>query len=294
MNQKTDHKNVKIRLPGGYQLPPFGIQQSLATTIVCVALWMLGIFWMGLQASEQWIGSWQDEIRFHVYLDHEQKHQLKPLLAKLKEIPGVDQVRLVQQEETEAWLRNWLGDVGLNTREMAEVLPAVIEVLPKANIDAFLFTDIREEAALLGGSVNDEESYFATAQSFFDDIRLFVWIVSILIGLAMMVIISNTLRMIILARADEIHLMRLLGAQELFVRMPFMLEGALIGFVSGSLAWFMDWCVLQLMATWLSELQLDVNSLYLLPIMVLSGVLIGFVGAIIATSDVQLEKTSIL
>ncbi|MDQ6962043.1 MAG: hypothetical protein Q9M28_05880 [Mariprofundaceae bacterium] len=294
MTQNKAQKNVKTRLPGGYQLPPFGIQQSLAATIVCVALWMLGMFWLGLQATEQWIGSWQDDIRFHVYLEHEQKDQLKPLMAKLKEVPGVDSIRLVQQEETEAWLSKWLGDSGLTTKEMAEVLPSVIEVLPERNIHEFLFTDIKDEAALLGASVNEEESYFATAQSLFDDMRLFLWIMSALIALAMMVIISNTLRMIILARADEIHLMRLLGAQEWFVRMPFLLEGALIGLLSGTLAWFMDWCVLQLMATWLSELQLDMNSWYLLPVMAGGGVLIGFTGAVIATSDVKQETASIL
>lgn len=294
MKKIKEKQHVKINLPGGYHLPPFGIQQSLATTIVCISLWMLGLFWLGLQATEQWIGSWQDDVRFHVYLEEENKDKSQALVQSLQSVPSVASVRLVTQGETEQWLSDWLGDSGLNTEEMATVLPNVIEVLPKEKVTEFLFTDIREEAHRLGGTVNEEESYFASAQAFFEDVRIFIWVVSALIALAMMVIISNALRMIIIARADEVHLMRLLGAQELFIRMPFMLEGALIGVIAGTVAWLLDWCVLQLMVTWLTELKLDVHSLYLLPIMILCGAVIGFVGAVIATSDVRIETQSVL
>lgn len=73
-----------------------------------------------------------------------------------------------------------------------------------------------------------------------DRLRNIAGLVVITIGLAFavvaVVIIGTTIRMTVLQRAREIAIMRLVGASDWFVRGPFLLEGALKGFLGGALA----------------------------------------------------------
>jgi len=73
-----------------------------------------------------------------------------------------------------------------------------------------------------------------------DKLRNIAGLVVMTIGLAFavvaVVIIGTTIRMTVLQRAREIAIMRLVGASDWFVRGPFLLEGALKGFLGGALA----------------------------------------------------------
>ena len=58
----------------------------------------------------------------------------------------------------------------------------------------------------------------------------------VLLGAAAVVLIANTIRMAIYARREEVEIMKLVGAGNWFIRVPFILEGVMEGFVGGLLA----------------------------------------------------------
>jgi len=60
-------------------------------------------------------------------------------------------------------------------------------------------------------------------------------------ALVAVIIIGSTIRMAILARAREIEIMRLVGATNMFVRLPYLIDGALKGVLGGGLAVAMSW-----------------------------------------------------
>jgi len=279
-------QQIRVRLPGGYNLPPFGIHQFLALTIVCIALWALGVLWLGVQAASQWVGGWQDDIHVHVYLDNDHADQAAALKEDLSHINGVARLEVIKPEEAARWMQSWLGDVKLEARELSKRLPLTLELSLAPEVPEFLFADIRDAAERHLARVNEDEVSLAQAHRWLGQIRFLVGFASLILALAMALIISNTLRMILIARADEIELMRLLGAREWFVRLPFVLEGLVLGAGAGFCAWLLLWPIVIAASDWLARLSVDLEVLILFPPLLVGGALVGCLGALLATTRV--------
>jgi len=286
------------RLPGGFSLPPFGLHQWLALVIVCIALWSVGVLWLVLQAGSIWTESWQKDVRFHVYLQQQDTQkttsQLNRLAESLKALPGVAGVRIIPQRENRDWLADWLGDAADMTDELLVSLPVSVEVRPASGSGEFLYDDVADVAAAFGASVNRGEAHLVQAQQMMRKLQNLLWFGSLIMGLAMVIIISNTLRMILLARAKEVQLMRLLGAKEWFVRLPFMLEGGLLGGMAGLLAWLLLWPLLLATGDWLMQLEVHISAFVLFLPLLFGGALAGLLGALLATTRIESENTATL
>jgi len=64
---------------------------------------------------------------------------------------------------------------------------------------------------------------------------------AVVLGLSAVVLIANTIRLAIYARRDEVSIMKLVGASNWFIRVPFLLEGMIEGVVGAALAVFTVW-----------------------------------------------------
>ena len=120
-----------------------------------------------------------------------------------------------------------------------------------------------------------------------------VSVIIIVILLAVSIfLISNTVAVGISVRKEEIGIMKLIGATNTFVRLPFILEGILIGLVGAAIPltvlYFLYNQAVQYILTKFSVLQdfmnglLPVNQVFqiLLPVGLILGMGIGFVGSL--------------
>lgn len=67
-------------------------------------------------------------------------------------------------------------------------------------------------------------------------VRMFGFLLMVLLTGATIFIISNTIRLTVFARRKEIAIMKYVGATDWFIRIPFILEGIALGFIGGGLS----------------------------------------------------------
>jgi cell division transport system permease protein len=96
-------------------------------------------------------------------------------------------------------------------------------------------------------------------------------------ALVAVIIIGSTIRMAILARTKEIEIMRLVGATNTFVRLPYLIDGVLKGLAGGTIAALLSWAAVQLVSMNLMGAQFFSAQQVVLGIA--AGGLLGLVGS---------------
>lgn len=111
-----------------------------------------------------------------------------------------------------------------------------------------------------------------------------LWILSLSIGL---LIVSNCIRLSFLQRREEIEVLELVGATSRFVRIPFLLEGLVIGLTASALSLAVSFGLHSLLLTWVASKMNFWMALQEVPAMqawyilanVVSGLIFGLFGA---------------
>jgi cell division transport system permease protein len=113
---------------------------------------------------------------------------------------------------------------------------------------------------------------------------------ALVLGLAAVVLIANTIRLAIFARRDEVEIMRLVGASNWYIRIPFLLEGTIEGLLGASAAVFVVWLGSSRLADALSGFALfefDVGNEFFLRwglLFLLFGAFAGVMGSMLGLS----------
>ena len=117
-------------------------------------------------------------------------------------------------------------------------------------------------------------------------VRIFAAAFLILLLLVSLVLIGNTIRLAIYSRRREISIMRLVGASNWFIRTPFLLEGVAQALIGSILALLTLMAAQALIVPWLQGnlkfLPVSITGVtmaQLTALLVISGVVIGFVGS---------------
>ncbi|MFC2169507.1 cell division protein FtsX [Acidobacteriota bacterium] len=106
--------------------------------------------------------------------------------------------------------------------------------------------------------------------------------------LASFFIISNVIKLNVFARRNEIEILRLIGATNTFTRIPFLLEGIILGMIGGGVSLFLLFLLINLfpfyLGTSLGALSELINFRYLSMSqslsLTISGAFIGFLGSL--------------
>jgi cell division transport system permease protein len=214
----------------------------VTASTIAVAVFLFGAFLLLGQNAYRMLLSWAGEgDPILVFAKRGLSSSATEALARrIAAEPEVARARLVPPEEGMRDLRGALGanaDV-LEGVEAREVLPAVIAVgLRETNLDPAATGAL---AARLGNfdGVDSVESEAAWRERFATVVRLLTWsgvAWAAILGFGALLVIGNSARLAALTRKDEIEVLRLVGASDSFIVIPFFLEGAIQGLAGSAL-----------------------------------------------------------
>ena len=203
------------------------------------------------------------------------------LIDSVRKMPGVKAVAF--QSKDSAW-------VSFEATYGAEMLEAVDENPFAASLDVTLYessqtsqaaAELQEMISALNGveAVRYSRDWFDYIKMVRDRFYIISMAAGIIIILALHAIISNTIKLTIYARRDLVRNMHYVGATDLFIKMPFLLEGMLQGFIGGAL------CVAVMVAVRVTLSNISINWYFsYLPFVVVIGVFFGWLGSRLAVS----------
>lgn len=158
--------------------------------------------------------------------------------ALAEELGSLDTVIEVTAVSPEQGLTEFRAHSGLGALELLEInpLPWVLSVVPAPGEGLEGRVEALSEA-LRGRAVVERVEYdrkwLERLERFLDLGRAAVTVLTLLFGVAVVVVVANTIRLDVAARADEIEVLALVGAWPAFIRQPFLYSGLWYGLLGG-------------------------------------------------------------
>lgn len=215
---------------------------SIVLLVVTIAMALFAAFLSLSVNLARVVGHLSDEIRVTAYLDSRidgaaEKEALTQALA----LPGAGTVRFVSREEGLAMLQRHLARwSGLLEGLEHNPLPAALEVqpTPAARASEADLTSLVEALGRIPGveEVDWGRRWAARLSFLVEASRVTALGIGATLFLALLILVSNTLKLALLARREEIAILRVVGATEPFIHGPLFLEGILTGMAGGALA----------------------------------------------------------
>jgi len=184
--------------------------------------------------------NWNQVFDVSVYLDkHAAASRAQALARQWLQRADVAAVRVITAEEglnefrrasgfgnsLDALAENPLPDALVVTPTVASSTPAGMEALKKGLSET---PDV--------DSVQVDTEWVGRLYALLDIMRRIVWLTAGLLGLGVVLVVGNTIRLDILNRRDEIEVMKLVGATDGFARRPFLYTGVWYGLGGGVVA----------------------------------------------------------
>jgi cell division transport system permease protein len=208
------------------------VMSLAATATMVLMLLLLAGFWIiqsGLSAGLQFV---EQKVEVVADLsDSVTQSQIDTITSDMLKHPEVESVTYVSKEQALASFRATLqaqGEQDLTQYLDANPLHPSIDVkLRDPKVFGTVLDDLRAEAAVT--NVKDIHSLVDNLLTVTNVLRTAGLVILVVIGLIVLFIIVNTIRLAVFARSEEIEVMRLVGASDAFIRWPFVFEGAFVG-----------------------------------------------------------------
>jgi cell division transport system permease protein len=158
--------------------------------------------------------------------------QAQAVAVEIAAMPEVSDVRYVSKDEALARFQARLrerGQVDLTGYLDRNPLPASLEVSLVDPREYQAVVDLLSSHDEVVEEVVEVQQLVDRLTSVTDVLRTGGVVVLVVVGFVVLFIIVNTIRLAVVARREEIEIMRLVGASDAFIRWPFIFEGAFVG-----------------------------------------------------------------
>ncbi|MEH2070157.1 MAG: ABC transporter permease [Nostoc sp.] len=265
-----------------------------AVSTVTVLLFLFGLSLQTSWQVEKLLYQFGSQLEVSVYLEPDiQAQSIEPLVAKMPEVTAIQ--RITKEEAWSKLVKEMrISDIQGVTQQLGEN-PLVDEIKVKARNSQVVPTLATQLAKLRGV---DTVQYIDEAVKRIAQLHQGLnWIsltITIILTVTAIAVTTTTIRLIVMARRQEIEIMQLVGATSIWIYLPFILQGITFGLVGGAIAWSFISVIQQFLGKLLvnqpefiqvitNGIQLTPAQILLLPVILLSfGATVGLIGSLFA------------
>ncbi len=260
---------------------------------ITISMLLLGSFMLLSINLDNWIKEWGGTLSMSVYLkDGIDEKVMKEIEKQLQNIKGAKIKGFISKDQAMMQLKESLGgQAGLLSGMKNNPLPSSFELIFE-DTDNYRIDPDNIKASLEKMEEVDEVQYSKQWVERFKGLIFVFRVASLIIGgllcVAVLFIITNTIKLTLYSRRDEIEIYKLVGATDWFVKIPFLIEGAIQGIISGLIAYL----VLLLVYLFLSTKTIQILDLPVIDIIfltnknavsiILLSLFLGLMGGLIA------------
>jgi cell division transport system permease protein len=260
---------------------------------ITISMLLLGSFMLLSINLDNWIKEWGGTLSMSVYLkDGIDEKVMGEIEKQLLNIKGAKIKGFISKDQAMMQLKESLGgQAGLLSGLKNNPLPSSFELIFEDTNNYRIDPD-NIKASLEKMEGVDEVQYSKQWVERFKGLIFVFRVASLIIGgllcVAVLFIITNTIKLTLYSRRDEIEIYKLVGATDWFVKIPFLIEGAIQGIISGLIAYL----VLLLVYLFLSTKTIQILDLPVIDIIfltnknavsiILLSLFLGLMGGLIA------------
>lgn len=258
---------------------------ALSVTTIAFSLFVFGLFGLVAVNIQRTMGDVAERVEVVAYLKRGTPIETVTLArADIEAFPEVQEVELITPAQALERARRELREFQDIFQDLeANPLPASLEVrLKPAYRNADQAADVADR--LRAFAFVDDVRFGRDWIEKLDRLRNIAGAVGFVVGAAFalvsIIIIGTTIRMAVLQRSREIAIMRLVGATDSFIRLPFLLDGLFKGLLGGVMALGLSW------GTWaLIDAKLIRADFFTAPealIGIAAGAVLGLLGSLVS------------
>lgn len=218
-----------------------GFMSFAAVCVTVACLIIMGTFSLVLYNVHVMIVDLEKENQVLVYIDEDYSEaEAKSVGSRINLISNVHEAKFVSREQA---LDNFVGkqsDTTAFNGVDASILRDRYEVTVEDN--SLLEQTVAEIGKIDG--VAEVNAYYEIAngfQSLQKVLNIASMVIIIVLFVVSLFIISNTVKLAMYSRSEEIAIMKMVGATNSFIRLPFVVEGFILGMLGAVIAFFLEW-----------------------------------------------------
>ena len=217
-----------------------GFMSFAAVCVTVACLIIMGTFSLVLYNVHVMIVDLEKENQVLVYIDEDYSEaEAKSVGSRINLISNVHEAKFVSREQA---LDNFVGkqsDTTAFNGVDASILRDRYEVTVEDN--SLLEQTVAEIEKIDG--VAEVSAHYEIANGFqsLQKVLNIASMVIIVLFVVSLFIISNTVKLAMYSRSEEIAIMKMVGATNSFIRLPFVVEGFILGMLGAVIAFFLEW-----------------------------------------------------
>lgn len=240
--------------------------------------------------------SWRGAARISLFLKRDlSNHAVRQLAIDLRAHIGVASVRVITASQSLADFQQRSGFGNAVSLLGSNPLPPVLVIQPTNSYTApAAARQLGQSFAALPqvDKIRMDIEWLERLQVILAILHRAVVVIALLLALAVVLIVGNTIRLEIENRRAEIEVSKLIGATDRFIRRPFLYHGAWYGLAGGVLAWVLVVIALLVMAGPVTRLTVLYGSRFTLDglgwrgtaLLIVSSIALGWVGSWLAVA----------